>query len=164
MITRSSNLATNNLIDRLGAASIRSTMDSIGASAMHVRRGVEDGPAFRKGINNETTAVGLAAVFKAIARCRGVSRASCDAMNDILAAQEFNKMIPAGLPAGTRVAHKTGWITGIRYDGGIVHPERREPWVLVLLTRGFDDPATADTLGAALSREIRDTLVGRRGG
>jgi beta-lactamase class A len=160
MITRSSNLATNNLIDRLGAASIRSTLDSLGASGMHVLRGVEDGPAFRKGLNNETTAAGLAAVFEAIARCTGLSAASCDAMKVILAAQEFNDMIPADLPPGVRIAHKTGWITGIRHDGGIVYPEGRAPWVLVILTRGFEDPATADTLGAGLSREVWDALIG----
>ncbi len=91
MIVRSSNFATNLLIDRVGAASVRATMDSLGAGSMRVLRGVEDGPAFRKGMNNTTTANAFATLLEAIARCRGLQRTSCDAMIDILSAQEFNE-------------------------------------------------------------------------
>src|SRR5690606_27783726 len=125
MIVRSSNLATNLLIERVSPADIARTLVRIGGEGMQVRRGVEDGPAYRQGLNNTTTAQGFARVLEAIARCSVTSRAACDAMAEILAAQEFNEMIPAGLPAGTRVAHKTGWITEIQHDGGIVYPPGR---------------------------------------
>jgi beta-lactamase class A len=159
MIARSSNLATNILIDHVQAARIRSTLLSIDAQGMHVLRGVEDGPAFRRGLNNTTTADGFARTLEAIARCRLTTRATCTDMVDILAAQEFNDMIPAGLPAGTRVAHKTGWITGIRHDGGIVFPPGRAPYVLVVLTRGIADTLKASRLGADLSRIVWTTLT-----
>ncbi|MBX6363203.1 MAG: serine hydrolase [Gemmatimonadetes bacterium] len=162
MIVRSSNLATNDLIALVTPDSVQKTMRAIGAEGMRVLRGVEDGPAFRKGLNNTTTAQGLARALEAIAACKVTSRASCDAMVDILAGQEFNAMIPAGLPAGTRVAHKTGWITGIQHDGAIVYPPGRAPYILVVLTRGFTDTVRAAHVGADISRLVWRTLVDGR--
>ncbi|HEX6135044.1 MAG TPA: serine hydrolase [Longimicrobiales bacterium] len=141
MTVRSSNLATNILIDTLRAPAIQETTDRVGGWGMRVLRGVEDIPAFNAGMNNTTTALGLARVLAAIARCDVLPRAECDEVLDVLAAQEFNEMIPAGLPAGTRIAHKTGSITGIRHDGAIVLPEGSPPYVLVVLTRGADSAA-----------------------
>jgi hypothetical protein len=111
MITRSSNLATNLLIGRAGPRRIATTLAALGAGVMKVLRGVEDGPAFRAGMNNATTAYGLMRVMEAIAGGRAASRRSTDEMLAILGRQEFREMIPAGLPAGVRSANKTGNIT-----------------------------------------------------
>jgi beta-lactamase class A len=138
MTVRSSNLATNILIDTLIATSIQETTDRVGAHGMRVLRGVEDIPAYNAGMNSNTTALGLARVLASVARCDVLPRDECDEVIDVLAAQEFNDMIPAGLPRGTRVAHKTGFITGIRHDGAIIMPDGSPPWVLVVLTRGAD--------------------------
>ena len=159
MIVRSSNLALNLLIDRIGAAHVRGTLAQIGAEDMVVRRGVEDGPAFRRGLNNTTTAAAFAMVLESIVRCTVALRATCDEMIEILAAQEFNEMIPAGLPPGTRVAHKTGWITGIQHDGGIIFPATRPPYVLVILTRGFEERERAARTGADISRLVWEQLT-----
>jgi len=163
MIARSSNLATNILIDRLGAARVQETMNAIGAGGMRVLRGVEDGPAYRRGLNNTTTAAGLAAALEAIAGCRGIARAACEAMTGMLLAQEFNEMIPAGLPPGIAVAHKTGWITGIRHDGAIVFPPSGPPFVLVVLTRGVASEAAAARLAADIAGLAWAALVRRDG-
>jgi len=64
----------------------------------------------------------------------------------------------AGLPAGTKVAHKTGRITRINHDGGIVYTRNGEPYVLVVLTSGIDDPAVSDELIADLSRIVYSTF------
>lgn len=160
MIVRSSNLATNILIELLVAERVQETVGRVGGTGMLVRRGVEDGPAYRKGLNNTTTAYGLARVLEAIARCSVTSRRACDEMIDILSGQEFNEMIPAGVPAGTRVAHKTGWITGIDHDGGIVFPPNRPPYVLVVLTRGIADRALAAAVGADISRLVWNAMTG----
>src|SRR5690606_2430676 len=72
-------------------------------------------------------------------------------------------MIPAGLPAGTRVAHKTGWITRIHHDGGIVYPPGRAPYVLVVLTRGFRAQEHSARVGADVSRMVWESLVGAAG-
>lgn len=154
MITMSSNLATNILIEFGEAQRVQQTMRELGADSIAVLRGVEDMKAYEAGLSNTTTARDLGVIFKAIAQDSAASPASCDSMIAILSRQEFNEGIPAGVPEGTRVAHKTGWITGIRHDGGIVYPDHGEPYVLVVLTRGIDDPAVADKLIADISRSV----------
>lgn len=168
MIDWSSNLATNNIIDLVGADSVRSLMHRLGTDSMVVLRGVEDIPAFRKGLNNHTTARALADVFAAIARCeRGdvapalapLRPGDCHQITDILAGQEFNRKIPAGIPAGIRVAHKTGWITGIDHDAGIVYPPGQVPYVLAILTHGFDSTAVADSVARLISATVWQQMV-----
>ena len=151
MITRSSNLATNTLITLVGAERVTQTMRSLGASRIEVLRGVEDGKAFDRGLNNTTTARDLAIILRAIEERRAASAAATTEMIDILLAQEFNERIPAGLPAGVTVAHKTGDITAIAHDAAIVYPPGRKPYVLVVLTRGIRDPRKSDKLIADLS-------------
>jgi beta-lactamase class A len=156
MITRSSNLATNILIQHVDAREVMATMERIGAPTMIVRRGVEDGPAYRAGLNNSTTAEAFATSLEAVARCVVNRPEHCREMLDILSAQEFNDIIPAGLPSGTRVAHKTGWITAIQHDGAIILPTDRPPIVLVILTRGYTNRQTTAQLGADLARLVWD--------
>jgi beta-lactamase class A len=152
MITVSSNFATNLLIDRLGVENIRATVASLGGQGLEVRRGVEDQKAFDLGIINETTARGLFVVMNAIARGLAVSAAQSARMVDVLAAQKFNDGIPKGLPAGTRVAHKTGTITRIHHDAAIVYGAR--PSVLVVLTRGIEKEADSDALMARITKSL----------
>lgn len=152
MITVSSNLATNLLIEKLGVENIRATVHSLGADGMNVLRGVEDGKAFQKGMNNTTTARGLAVLMTAIADGKAVDQESSQRMVAILERQEFNEAIPAGLPAGTRVAHKTGDITKVHHDAAIVYAKR--PFVLVILVRGIAEDKEAYKLMAAITSDL----------
>jgi beta-lactamase class A len=154
MITRSSNLATNTLIGLVGAAQANATAHALGARDIQVLRGVEDGKAFAAGMNNMTTARDLATLMTSIETGAAASRASVDSMRAILLRQQFNDEIPAGLPPGTRVAHKTGQITGHLHDAAIVYPQGRGPYVLVVLTRGIDDEKVARSLIADISRLV----------
>jgi beta-lactamase class A len=154
MIVRSSNLATNALIELVGGANATATARSLGADSIQVRRGVEDGKAYAAGLNNTTTARDLAALLIAIERGTAAARASCDAMREILLRQELNDEIPAGLPPGTRVAHKTGQITAVLHDAAIVYPATRAPYVLVVLTREIPDEKVARALIADISRLV----------
>lgn len=154
MITRSSNLATNALIELVRADRVNATAHSLGARNIQVLRGVEDGKAFRAGLNNTTTARDLAVLLEGIERGTAASRSSCDTMREILLRQEFNTEIPAGLPPGTKVAHKTGWITGVLHDAAVVYPAGRKPYVLVVLTRGIPDDKVARQLIADISRIV----------
>ena len=156
MITRSSNFATNVLIGLLDAKTINATAHSLGARSIRVLRGVEDTKAFQKGLNNTTTARDLGVLLAAVETQRAASKKSCRAMKDILMRQEFNEEIPAGLPAGTPVAHKTGWITGTLHDAAIVYPKGRRPYVLVVLTRKIEKEKDAQKLIADLSRLVFD--------
>ena len=158
MITESSNLATDIIIERVGAERVMELMRRMGASGIRVLRGVEDGKAFERGLNNTTTARGLLILLRAIAEGRAVSRAASKEMNDILLAQKFNEGIPAGLPAAARVAHKTGSITKIEHDAGIVYLPGRKPYVLVVLVRGIAEEARAHKLIADISRAVYDDL------
>jgi beta-lactamase class A len=151
MIVRSSNLATNLLIALLDPARVEVTSRMLGADSIRVLRGVEDQKAYDRGLNNTTTAKDLAMLLLAVAEGRSAGPASSDSMVKMLLAQEFNDAIPAGLPAGVPVAHKTGWITGLLHDAAIVYPPGRGPFVLVVLTRGLADPAEAARLSADLA-------------
>ena len=162
MIVRSSNLATNTLIEVLDAKKVDATARSLGTTAMKVRRGVEDGKAFQAGLNNQTSARDLAVLLEAIESGKAASKQSCREMIDILAAQEFNDEIPAGLPPGTRVAHKTGWITGVTHDAAIVYPTGRKPYVLVVLTKGIPERPVAQKLIADISRLVWQTTTAGR--
>jgi len=152
MITVSSNFATNLLIDRLGVRNVRATVEGLGAHGLEVRRGVEDQKAFDRGIVNETTARGLFVILSAIARGEAVSKRASERMIEVLAAQKFKAGIPAGLPPGTKVAHKTGTITRVHHDAGIVYGAR--PCVLVILTRGVEKEADSDALIARLTKAL----------
>jgi len=152
MITVSSNLATNLLIQRLGVENIRATVHSLDAGGMNVLRGVEDGKAFEKGLNNTTTARGLMRLLEAIAQGKAVDAEASKHMIAILERQQFNEGIPAGLPTGIIVAHKTGEITGIHHDGAIVYAKR--PFVLVVLVRGITDKKRSAALIAEMARQL----------
>jgi beta-lactamase class A len=157
MITVSSNFAANLLIDRLGATNIQRTVHRLGADGMHVLRGVEDTKAFEKGLSNSTTARALATLLERIWRGRAVDRESSREMLEILKRQRFNDGIPAGLPAGTEVAHKTGEITKIHHDAAIVLGDR--PFVLVVLIRGLQDHKQSAALMAAIARACHDAMM-----
>ena len=154
MITRSSNLATNILIALLDPKRVNTTARALGAADMRVLRGVEDNKAFARGLNNTTTARDLGMLLVSIERGTAASRPSCDAMRQVLLRQEFSGEIPAGLPPGTPVAHKTGWITGTMHDAAIVSPRSRGPYVLVVLTRKIPLERDAQRLIADVSRIV----------
>jgi beta-lactamase class A len=151
MITRSSNFATNTLITLVGADEVTRSMRSLGAQRIQVLRGVEDGKAFEKGMNNTTTARDLAIILRAVEEGKAASVAATYEMLAILLAPEFNEKIPAGLPPGARVAHKTGEITAVSHDAAIIYPTGRKPYVLVVLTRGIADGTKSSKLIADIS-------------
>lgn len=154
MITRSSNLATNTLITLVGADAVTRTMRELGANRLQVLRGVEDGKAFERGLNNTTTARDLAIILRAIQDGKAVRGDATREMLAVLLAQEFNDRIPAGLPPGVRVAHKTGDITAVAHDAAIVYPADRPPYVLVVLTRGIKDEKKSSKLIADISAMV----------
>jgi beta-lactamase class A len=155
METVSSNLATNLLIALVDAKRANATAHSLGADSILVLRGVEDGKAYQAGMNNTTTARDLGMLFTALAQYRAAAPAACREMLEVLGRQHFTEGIPAGLPAGTRVEHKTGWIGGVVYhDAGIVRPAGRAPYVLVVLTGGVKDDSVAYALVRDISHQV----------
>jgi beta-lactamase class A len=160
MIVRSSNLATNALIALVGADQANATAHRLGATHIRVLRGVEDGKAFAAGRNNTTTSADLAVLLERIERGDALRPASARLMKEILLRQELNDEIPAGLPPGTPVAHKTGSITATLHDAAIVYPTGRAPYVLVVLTRNIPDEKVAQRLIADISRLVWSHTTG----
>jgi beta-lactamase class A len=143
MITISSNLATNLLMEKVSPANIMSTLKAAGANDMQVLRGVEDNKAFEQGLNNTTTAFDLLILLEKIAGGNVVDKHSCSEMIRILMDQQFNEIIPALLPANVKAAHKTGFITGVQHDAGIVFLPNGRKYVLVLLSKNLMDAKAA---------------------
>jgi beta-lactamase class A len=142
MITRSSNLATNLLLEFLTPAFVESTLAAAQIDGVRVLRGVEDSVAFEQGINNTLTPQGLVSLFRLLREDRLFSEPERRQMLDLLFAQEFNSMIPALLPDSTPVAHKTGEISTSTHDAGLVLPPGRRPYAVAILTEhppGLDD-------------------------
>jgi beta-lactamase class A len=135
MITRSSNVATNMLMSRVTGEQITATMRKLGASDILVRRGVEDSKAYQQGLNNVINAHDLMIIFEQIALGNVVSPEASSAMVEILKRQFYNDLIPALLPKEVQVAHKTGWITGVHHDSGIIYLPDGRKYVLVLLSK-----------------------------
>lgn len=149
MITRSSNLATNLLMTIARGEQVTATMRTLGAPSIQVMRGVEDSKAYRQGLNNVTSAYDLMKIFEQIAKGKAVNKQASRAMVDILLQQYYRDLIPAKLPSGTRVAHKTGWITGVHHDSGIIFLPGGEPVILVLLSKkATDEPAAKELLAS----------------
>jgi beta-lactamase class A len=159
MIIVSSNLATNIIIDLVDAKNVTNTLRSIGANDIQVLRGVEDKKAFEAGMNNRVTAYDLMLLFEKIDKEELVNAEASMAMMDILLDQKFNDMIPAHLPKNVKVAHKTGWITGIHHDSGIVFLPDGRKYVLVILSRDLEDEAAGVNAMANVSKMIYDHVI-----
>jgi len=154
MIIVSSNLATNMVIEMVDAKNVTQTMRSLGADKIQVLRGVEDSKAFQQGLSNTTTALDLMRIYEKMANGNVVSEEASQAMIKVLLDQRFNEIIPARLPKTVKVAHKTGDITGVRHDSGIVLLPDGRKYVLVMLSKKLEKPEA----GIAAMAEVSELL------
>ncbi|ANH82125.1 serine hydrolase [Niabella ginsenosidivorans] len=163
MITKSSNLATNTLIQLVRPAGIMQTLRQLGANDTRVLRGVEDQKAYDKGLNNTTTAFDLALLYEQLAKKELVSEKADQSMIKILMDQQLNEVIPALLPENVKVAHKTGNIEGLQHDSGIVFLPDGRKYVLVLLST-FRPDQTRDAIStlAHISKLIYDAETAQK--
>jgi beta-lactamase class A len=160
MITTSSNLATNLLLGVMGSEAVNETLRQLKVDkGIELRRGVEDELAFEKGINNRVTADGLLRILVLLAQGKAFSPALSRRMMDILHGQEFNQGIPALLPKGARVAHKTGEISTVAHDAGVIYLPKRKPYVLVILTEWGPAASGRSRTIAAISHAIYEFLT-----
>jgi beta-lactamase class A len=137
MIVSSSNLATNLLIDLLGLAEARASLAALGLDGIELVRGVEDQRAHEAGIDNRVTADGLLALLRLLHEPGRLAPAAAKEMVAILERQELTGAIALGLPEAVRerakIAHKTGEISTVAHDAGLVlFPDRRPIGVAVL--------------------------------
>ena len=114
-------------------------MRQLGAKKIEILRGVEDSKAYEAGRSNTTTAADLLAIYEHLASGQMINEEVNRQMIDILLDQQFNDIIPAYLPDEVKVAHKTGSITAIHHDSGIVLLPDGKQYVLVLLSKKLKD-------------------------
>lgn len=148
MVVSSSNLATNLVLGQVGLAAADTVWQQVGARHSRIGRGIEDAPARAAGITNEVTAYDLARLLEAVAlgRLAGAGR-----MLAILAATMHRDDLAAGLPAGVRLAHKSGWVTGVRHGAGLVYPAGGPPYILVVCSTTTLPDAAARALLARIA-------------
>ncbi len=161
MIVRSSNLASNILMEKVGTERVNSFIKELGIANMEVVRGLEDKKAYRANINNAASARSSTHMMRLIAEGKIISREICDEMIQVMLGQEFNESIPALLPADVKVAHKTGWSGDFFHDTGIVFPPNRKPYAISLFTHGFpeNDENQAHNCMAQISKIIYEEIV-----
>jgi beta-lactamase class A len=164
MIATSSNLATNLLLDLVGLETVQRTLDELRVDGIDVTRGVEDERALEHGIMNRVTADGLVQLLRLVAEERAFTPELSREMLEILHAQEFKRGIPARLPAAVRVAHKTGEISTIAHDAGVVYPPNRKPYVIAVLTEWSPEATGRSATIAEVSRAVFELLTQDSGG
>lgn len=162
MIATSSNLATNLLLDLVGIETVQRALDELRIDGIDIRRGVEDERAFERGINNRVTADGLVQLLRLVAEERAFSPELSREMLGILHAQEFRNGIPARLPPAVRVAHKTGDISTVAHDAGVVYPPGRKPYVIAVLTEWEPEAAGRSATIAEVSHAVFELLTGEK--
>jgi beta-lactamase class A len=163
MIVTSSNLATNLLLDLITPASVMATLQRLGIDGIDVRRGVEDDRAFAHGISNRVTPDGVVALLRAILDRQAISGSAADAMIEILHDQQFTGTIAPGLPeplrAVARVAHKTGEISSVSHDAGIVFLPGRPPYAVAILVESAGDARPRIEAGIDASSAIYECIA-----
>lgn len=159
MIVASSNLATNLLVELIGIDEAREEFDRLGIDGVELVRGVEDEAAWAAGVNNRVTANGLVALFRFIHEGRAISSEASRRMLAILHQQQFKSGIPAGMPPRARIAHKTGEISTIAHDAGLVYLPRRKPLALAVLTQWEPKQGARSALIAKLARAVYEHVV-----
>lgn len=161
MIVRSSNLASNLLMERVGTARVDAFIKELGIMDMRVIRGLEDKKAYRLNINNSASARSSTFMMRLIAEGKVISKPVCAEMIRIMLGQEFNESIPASLPETVKVAHKTGWSGSFFHDTGIVFPQNRKPYAITLFTHGFPEgnENEAHACMAQISKIIYEEII-----
>jgi len=161
MVVASSNLATNLLLDLVGIEAARASLARLHVSGIDLQRGVEDEVAWEAGINNRVTAAGLCNALRLIEEGKAISPEASQAMLDILHQQRFRSGIPAGLPQDARVANKTGEISTVAHDAGIVYLGGRDAYVVVILTEWAPEVNGRQETIARISRAVYEYMTGR---
>ena len=166
MVTTSSNLATNLLLNLVGLEGARESLKRLEIEGVDVCRGVEDERAFELGISNRMTPNGAIGLLRAIVAAKGISPESSDEITNILLEQQFSGTIAPGLPEAVRaiakVAHKTGDISTATHDAGAVFMPGRPPYLVAIFVESRGDSKERQEVGVAAStRGVR--MRGRRG-
>jgi beta-lactamase class A len=118
---------------------------------------VEDNKAYEAGLNNECNARSVLAAIVACRESQFFSAETRRRMMAILESQELDSMISNGIPAGSGavVGHKTGSISSVEHDAGIVRLANGKAYGIVILTWNFGEQRSgAVETGTAISAMV----------
>lgn len=127
MIMYSDNTATNVLIDALGVNTVNTRARKLGCTQTTLNRKLMQ---LNTGVENYTSAADVSRLLCAFYTQTAASAGQCTKAMDFLLQQTDGDGIPQGL-SGVQFAHKTGTLSGIRHDGGIVMA--RSPYTIVVM-------------------------------
>ncbi len=156
MITVSDNVAANVLATRLGLASINRAAADLGLQSSRIHTWLADDPVPPDELNF-TSARDMMLLLERIASGQAIDPDFSRQMLDLLLADEINDRLPAGLPAGVPVAHKTGDLDAVVNDAGIVYGPR-SPFIIAVLAADVEDRAAAAGTIRAIARATFDYL------
>lgn len=150
MIRNSSNLATNLLIQEMGAEPIMQELNRARLRGISISRGLYDLPAFDKNWHNTLTADGALELFYQIYYSSLFSLESRHEMVEILSRTIHRDRLPALLPQEASVAHKAGMTDDVAHDAGMVFPPGQNPYFVAILTEGYESrPAVSRAIAEA---------------
>jgi beta-lactamase class A len=156
MIDESDNTATNMLIRLVGRDNVNTTMKSLGLHHTFLKTDV------RTATENvrfalRTTPHDMVSLMDLLAHDQLVDPWSSRAMISILTAQQHNGLLPAPLPKGTSIAHKTGSLHDTLNDVGIVYHDE-EPYAIAVMTTHWSTLATGRVFIHRISRMAYQTF------
>lgn len=158
MITISDNTATDMLIHKLGMKNIEKRIKAIGLKNTTLKRTIYDFGAMDNGYDNLATPLDMCRLLSSIYYEKIPSSSGSKIILDMLKEQKRNHLIPANLPAGTVVAHKTGQLEllGVLGDVGIIYPAKGEthPYILCLLAKNITNTEKAEKAFSGISIDI----------
>lgn len=158
MIDRSSNEATNTLIDLVGLPAVARVIEELVLGGTRVERRIGDAAALARGRTNETTAADLTATMLALTTGR---LAGPDGTERALAALRGQRIrvIADALRTGVDVGSKSGEIEGIRHDVAFLGtPGSGDARVLAVMTSGMAAPAADEAIRALTAALVPDLV------
>ena len=153
MIVVSDNTATNMLIDRLGPESVTERIRSYGLKDTILSRKMYDFEQAACGKENLCTPRDMTLLLKLMAEGRISGKSTSMEMLGIMARQQYREKIPLLLPKGIKVANKTGSLTAVTHDVGVVTTSEHE-YVLSILAGDAADTVAADRAIAEASKAV----------
>lgn len=145
MMVASDNTATNILIRKVGQEAVNHRMKELGLPSLRLNRIMMDTAAVARGIDNYVTPREINTLLRLIYTHKVATKALCEQMMEFLWQNEDRTTLPRLLPQTVGVAHKTGGLTYVRGDAGIVFTPT--PFVISVFVRGIETSKAEKIIG-----------------
>lgn len=160
MIAYSDNTATNLVVDQIGLPATSATMlrlncpnTRLNAKVFKPETSIDPEQSKLFGLGS-TTAAEMIQLLEKLNQGELINPDASDAMRRHLYACEDKEKFPADLPAGTRIAHKTGSLASVRTDAGLIETSAGTIALCVLTSQNKDQRWVADNAGNVVCANI----------